>query len=118
MSRNQRGLTLMGLIMSALVVAVVSIFGMRVVPFYVEHWQLRTVVKKLVEAAGPESNVAQLRENFERQARVDSITSIKATDLVISKEAGRIVISYAYEKRIPLFANATLLLLFRGSSRE
>ncbi|MFN3884424.1 MAG: DUF4845 domain-containing protein [Rhodocyclaceae bacterium] len=118
MDKGQRGVSLSGLLLAAFVVALLAMLGMKVIPEYIEYRQVLASIKKVTAAAGPEATVRQIREAFDRQANVDYITSIKGADLDITKEAGKIVVSFAYEKRIPLFANVSLLLDFSGSSKE
>jgi hypothetical protein len=72
----------------------------------------------VASASDASTSVAKVREAFDRQANVDYIASIKGEDLDVSKDGASIVISFEYEKRIPLVANATLLLEFAGSSKD
>jgi hypothetical protein len=58
-----------------------------------------------------------VRKAFDRRAAVDDITAISPADLEITKDGNEIVISFAYEKRIPLFYNISVLIDFAGSSR-
>ena len=118
MKSKQQGVTLSGLLMSAFVVAMLALLGMKVVPEYMENRQITSAVKKVAEGADASSSVAQIRAAFDRQANVDYISSVTGADLEITKEAGAVVVSYSYEKRVPLVANVSLLLDFTGSSRN
>lgn len=118
MKTRQQGVTLTGLLGGAFVVAILALLGMKVVPEYIEHNAVASAVKKVAAGAGPEASVRQIRDAFDRQANVDYISAITGADLEITKEAGAIVVSYSYEKRIPLVANVSLLLDFTGSSRN
>ncbi|MDI6749328.1 MAG: DUF4845 domain-containing protein [Rhodocyclaceae bacterium] len=118
MNCKQRGMSLSGLLLAAFVVALLALLGMKVIPEYIEYRQVVASIKKVTQAAGPETSVRQIREAFDRQANVDYISAITGADLDITKEAGQIVVSFSYEKRIPLFANVSLLLDFSGSSKE
>lgn len=118
MNGRQRGMSLSGLLVAAFAVALLALLGMKVVPEYIEYRQVVASIKKVTAAAGPETSVRQIREAFDRQANVDYISAITGADLDVTKEGGRIVVSFAYEKRIPLFANVSLLLDFSGSSKE
>jgi Tfp pilus assembly major pilin PilA len=118
MKTRQHGVTLSGLLVGAFVVAMLALLGMKVVPEYMEHRQIVSAVKKIAAAADPASSVAQIRGAFDRQANVDYISAITGADLEVTKEGGAIVVSFAYEKRVPLFANVSLLLDFTGSSKE
>ncbi len=118
MKARQRGVTLSGLLAGAFVVAMLALLGLKVFPEYMEHRAIASAVKKVASAATAESSVRQVREAFDRQANVDYITAITGADLDVTKEGGAIVVAYSYEKRIPLFANVSLILDFTGSSRE
>jgi Tfp pilus assembly major pilin PilA len=118
MKTRQQGVSLSGLLGGAFVVAILALLGMKVFPEYLEHRAVASAVKKVASGAAPESSVRQIRDAFDRQANVDYITAINGADLEITKEAGAIVVSYSYEKRIPLVANVSLLLDFTGSSRD
>jgi hypothetical protein len=61
--------------------------------------------------------VADVRNTFDRFAEIDML-EFSAKELEISKENGKIVIEFAYEKRIPLFANVSLLIDYQGSARQ
>lgn len=118
MNDKQRGMSLSGLLLAAFVVALLALLGMKVVPEYIEYRQVIASIKKVTKDVGPETTVRQIREAFDRQANVDYISAITGADLDITKEAETIVVSFSYEKRIPLFANVSLLLDFSGSSKE
>ncbi|MGA8879275.1 MAG: DUF4845 domain-containing protein [Azonexus sp.] len=46
---------------------------------------------------------------------MDSL-DFKPEQLDISKEGGKIVASFDYDKRIPLFANVSLVINYKGST--
>ena len=117
MYREQRGLSMVTL----LVVAVVIVFGaiafMKVGPAYKEYFE----VKRAVSAAaqdGRTGTVADVRKGFDRRAVVDDITVIGGQDLEVSKEGNEVVVAFAYTKKIGLFGNVSLLIEFAGASNR
>jgi len=114
MKRKQLGVSLSGLLMSAVILAAVALLGMKVGPEVMEYYQIVKTVKKI--ASGGAESVADVRKDFDNQANIDNIKAITAQDLEISKDSGKLEISFAYESRIPLFGNVSLLLEFQGSS--
>ncbi|MBA3253863.1 MAG: DUF4845 domain-containing protein, partial [Burkholderiaceae bacterium] len=46
------------------------------------------------------------------------ITSISSRDLDITKEGDRIVISYAYAKKVPITDTVALVIDFSGTTRD
>lgn len=116
MRSKQLGVTLSGLLMSAVILALVSLLGMKVAPEVIEYYQIVKAIKKVAGEPSAKESVVEAQRAFERQADVDNIKVIKAADLDITKDGGNLVISFAYESRIHLFKNVSLLLEFEGSS--
>lgn len=118
MKNKQSGVSLGGLLVSAVLLAMVALLGMKVVPSVIEYFNIVKAVKKISGGDTSQSSVAEVRKAFERQATIDDFKSVKGQDLDISKDGGQLVISFAYEQRIPLFANVSLLIEFEGSNQE
>lgn len=118
MRNRQKGVSLSGLLMVSAVLAVVALLGMKLVPEYIEFFHIKKALKSINNDASAKASVADVRKAFDRQATVDNITAITAEDLEISKESGDVVVSFDYERRVPLFANVSLLISFQGSSKE
>lgn len=118
MKKNQLGVSLSGLLMSAVVLAVFALLGMKIGPHYLEFAQIKKALKVVANDPNAKTSVAEVRRAYERQTIVDNISSVTAQDLEISKEGGEIVVAFSYEKRIPLVANVSLVIDFQGSSKE
>lgn len=115
--KKQRGVALSGLIFWGIVLALAAVLGMKVAPAYFEYYKILKDAKATVAKANPDSTVADIRKIYDKFAEID-LLDFKSTDLDISKDGGRIVIEFAYEKRIPLFANVSLLIDYKGSTAE
>lgn len=118
MKNKQSGVSLSGLLVSAVLLAMVALLGMKVVPSVIEYFNIVKAVKKVSGGDTSQSSVAEVRKAFERQATIDDFKSVKGQDLDISKDGGQLVISFAYEQRIPLFSGVSLLIEFEGSNQE
>jgi hypothetical protein len=118
MKKRQLGVSLSGLLMSAVILAVLALLGMKVVPEYLEYFQIIKTLKAVSNDPSAKTSVSEVRKGFDRRANIDNITAIAAADLDVSKDGGDLLISFAYERRVPLFANVSLLLDFQGSSKE
>lgn len=108
-------MSLIGLIFVGLIVVFLLILGSKVVPAVVEYIAIERAVQKIKNEA---STVRDIQTAFERHRTIDDITSITATDLDITKEGDKIVISYAYEKKIPILDNVSLVIDFAGTTRD
>ena len=113
----QRGVALSGLIFWGVVLVLVAVLGMKVAPTVIEYYKILKDAKATVAKANPESTVADIRNSFNRFAEIDML-QFSGKDLEISKDSGKVVIEFAYEKRIPLFWNVSLVIDYKGSTEE
>lgn len=114
-ARRQRGLSLIGLIFFGMIAVALLMLGFKVVPAAVEYIAVERAVQKIKNEG---STVGEIRAAFDRYATIDDITSISGRDLDITKEGDQVVVSYAYEKRIPVMDHVWLVIDFSGSTRD
>lgn len=110
---RQAGLSFFGVLIVGVIVVFCFVVGAKIVPTVVEYQAIR----KAADRAAAGTTVAEVRSLFDRSAAVDDITSIKGTDLTISKEGDKVVVAFAYDKEIELFSPAYLLIKYTGRSR-
>mgnify|MGYP000317716286 CR=1 FL=1 len=115
--KYQRGVALSGLMFWGVIFILVAVLGMKVGPTVLEYYKILKNSKTAVAQVGPGATVADVRNTFNKYADIDYL-SFKGEQLEITKEAGKIVVSFAYEKRIPLFANVSLLIDYQGSTAD
>lgn len=113
--RTQRGVALSGLLIWGVIIGIVAVFGMKVAPEVIDYYKIR----KGVQATAKQSTgktVPEIRTSFDKYAEVDHVKTLTGADLDITKQGNEVVISFDYERRIPLFANISLIIEFKGSS--
>ena len=110
---KQLGLSLLGMLFVGIVVAVVGLVGAQVVPTVFEY----VAIEKAVNKAKEGTTVVEVRAIFDRAASVESITSITANDLEITKDSDQVVVAYSYQREIHLAGPAWLLLKYAGRSK-
>jgi hypothetical protein len=113
--KNERGVALSGLLFWSIVIILVAVLGMKVAPTFIEYQKILKDIKATAAKAGPDSTVSDVRNSFDRFADIDAL-DFKGNQLDITKENGKVVISFEYEKRIPLFWNVSLVIDYKGSS--
>jgi uncharacterized protein DUF4845 len=114
--RKQRGLGLLNLILGLFVLVILGVFGMKLVPSYIEF---RTA-KNAIDAISRErqgSTVADIRRAFEARAVIDDITSVKPQDLEITKSGNEVVIGFSYRKEVSLFGGVGVYIDYTATSR-
>lgn len=110
---KQRGVSLSGLIAVLAVLGVLALVALKVFPAVLEY---RAVKSAIASAKSTGGTVREIQSSFDKNAEINDITAIKGSDLVIANDSGTTEIGFAYEKRIPLFSNVTLLIDFAGTT--
>lgn len=114
-ARRQRGLSLISLIFFGIVGVALLVLGAKIVPVVAEYIAVERAIQKIKNEG---TTVSEVRAAFDRFAMIDDIKSITGRDLDITKEGDQIVVSFAYQKRIPIMDNVHLLIDFSGSTRD
>jgi hypothetical protein len=109
----QRGVSLSGLIFVLAVLGVAAVFAMKLIPTYSEY---RSIKDAIVKAKSNGGSVAEMQRSFDKNAEINNITAITGHDLVITKDNGEPELSFAYEKRIPLSGNVSLVIDYAGTT--
>jgi Domain of unknown function (DUF4845) len=113
---RQRGVTLFGILFWAIVIGFIGYLLVRVLPTVNEYLTIQRAVDKI--AAEQPATVAEVRQAFDKQKQIEyAITSITSSDLDITKVNDRVVISFAYQKELPLMGPAYLLIKYEGRSK-
>ncbi len=102
-----------GLIMVLAIIGVIAVLGMKILPTVTEFLAIK---KAIGTARNAGSTPADIRRSFDNTATIEVIESIKSKDLVLVKNANGYDISFGYERRIPLFGPASLLLDYQGTT--
>ena len=114
---QQRGLGFGGFVFGAFLLVLVSIFGLKLIPVYIQNAQINTVFAEIVRDPNMEkASPREIRNSFDRRASIDAITSIKSDDIEIASGDGQLELSANYSVKVPLFGNASILLEFNPSS--
>ena len=114
---KQKGVSLMGFIVWAVIVLFVLLLGFKIGPAYVEYVtikkQFQLIASDPAMAGGGKRDVEGA---FVRRATMENIRSIGPADLNIVREGDRVVISAEYSVRVPLFGNLSACMDFSPSS--
>ena len=114
---RQAGVSLGGLLMIMFVVVILGIFGMKLVPAYIEYAKCKTAIEAIAHDRSKTSSVAEVRKAFDARATIDDISAVKAADLEVTKDGNDVVISFSYRKEVPIAGNVGLYVDFAASSK-
>lgn len=113
---SQRGATVLGMVVIAVVVSFLILLGARIFPAINEYLTIRKAVTSIMakSPAGP----GDIRSSFERTTEVEySIHTITAKDLDIVPAGDGFKTSFHYNVEVPVFEPTVYILLkFSGSA--
>jgi Tfp pilus assembly protein FimT len=109
----QRGVSLSGLLVVLALGGVMAVFALKLLPTFIEYRAARDAIVKAKAAGG---SVAEMKSSFDKNAQINNVDAIGARDLVFSKDNGETEISFAYEKRVPLAGNVSLVIDYAATT--
>ncbi len=116
LARHQRGITLLGLLLWAIIIGFGALLAIRVLPTLNEFFTIQKAVNKI--AAGNFTTVPDIRAAFDKQRDIEySIQSISGKDLDITKENDKVVIRFAYDKEVEIMPPVYLLIKYQGEGK-
>lgn len=117
MRSKQTGVSLSGLIVVFVILIFLALIGFKVGPAVAEFFAAKNMIKTIA-TENRNASVNDIRKSWEKRTMIEEIKAISANDLEITKDGGEVVISFAYKKEIPLFANLGLYIDFAANSKE
>ncbi len=109
----QRGMSVAGVVVILVVVGFFAMIALKVVPAYAEY---RTIQDAIVKAKASGDGVREIQSAFDKNAEINNIEAISGRDLMITRDTGATEVSFAYEKRVPLVANVSLVIEYAGTT--
>jgi len=109
----QQGISLSGLIVSLAVLGVAGIFAMRMIPAYIEYNSIKTAIERVKESGG---TIREMQQAFDRHTDINDVEAVRGRDLVFTRDGDVVEVSFAYEKRLPVMGNVSMLIDFAGTT--
>ncbi|MDN4052063.1 DUF4845 domain-containing protein [Massilia sp. YIM B02763] len=110
---REGGVSLSGLVVVLAVLGAIALVVIKTVPAFIEY---RAVKNAIVAAKAAGGTVREIQQAFDRNAGVNDISAVQGRDLVITRDGNDVQVSFAYEKRVPLTGNVSLLFDFSGTT--
>ena len=112
--RHQKGLGWLGLTIIVIMAGSVGLFGLRLIPLYIDYFHVVDVARKLSRETGAaQKSKSELNTIVQKRFRQNNLYDMKPTVLKFSKSAGqRLIVHIDYEERVNLFANIDIVAVF------
>jgi hypothetical protein len=114
---RERGLTILGFLLLAAVVVFFAMVGFRVIPSYVEYFSVKRALDDTMRSESVDPNQPQaFRAELTRRLQTSYVEDVKASDAILQRRGSQIVAEIAWERRLHMFGNASILLEFEAVS--
>ena len=116
--RQERGVSLMGLIVTLAVLGFLGLMGAKIMPAYIEYFQVKKVFAAMANGGDLNGTPRDIRFAFDRRNQIEDIKNVQGSDLEISKTGSETVISATWSVKVPLIYNASACLDFSVTSAK
>ena len=113
-AHRQQGVSFIGFVVIAVLAVAVFAIGGQSLPILLEY---QAAVKAAKKAATDGGTVPEVRASFDRAAQIDDIKTISGKDLDVTKIDVRVVVSFEYERSIPMVGPAYLVYRFNHQTK-
>ena len=110
---TQRGVSFIGLLFVAGVLACAGVLAAQAFPTFIEY----QAIVKAAEKAKAGGSVPEVRQIFDKAAQVDDFKAISGKDLDITKNGDKVVVKFAYNKEIHMAGPTYLLIKYEGQTK-
>ena len=116
--RKQRGVTLMGLIITLAVLGFLAVMAAKLMPAYIDYFAVKKMFATMEQAGDLKLSVREIRKSFDTRNTIEDVRAIKGDDLEIGKEGGETVVSVSWSVKIPMVANISTCLDFNVTTAK
>lgn len=117
--KNQKGMTLIGMLMTVALLVMVGIIIMRIVPVYMENYSIVNSIKSLNTtpiaslSGDPLADIAVLKRSLNKRLDINSIDDLKDNQILMSPDGEhKFKAHLKYQVVRPLVYNMSLLFDF------
>lgn len=117
--KNQRGVTLGGVIFFMILVGFAAYAAARILPAYSDYW----VVKKVITNMVGQPDILDWKDRdiytkFDREMSLNNITTISSSDLVIDRKQNGITLSTDFSTKKPFMGPVGLCMDFHAEAKS
>ena len=116
--QKQRGISLMGLIVTLGVLGFLAVMAAKLMPSYIDYFAVKKMFKSMEQAGDFKNSVREIRRSFDTRNTIEDVKSVKGDDLEISKEGGETIVSANWSVKVPLVSNVSACLDFSVTSAK
>ncbi|APV50942.1 hypothetical protein BWI17_15350 [Betaproteobacteria bacterium GR16-43] len=116
--RKQSGITLTGALLAMIAIAFIGLFGVKLVPSYIEYFAVKKILSTMEAAGDTKGTVRDIRVSFDRRNSIEGVKEVKGDDLEITKEGGEAVVTAMWSVKVPMIYNFSACLDFVATTAK
>lgn len=110
--RRQRGMTLIGWVMTLVIIGFIALFAIRLTPIYLHYQAVSSIMENIAHDPEAKSSVS-VYDTLSRRLDVNELDDlVKAHDFKLSLDSGTPTLEIEYEERTSFIANIDLVVSF------
>ena len=110
---RQQGMTLLGFLILGAFVGLFVLAGIKLVPVYMEYAKIKSTLEQVRdEHEGQKPSIEQIRSAIERRFDIESVTTLTARDIQITRIEGGFELRATYDGRTSYLGNLYLVAEF------
>jgi len=115
-AKTQKGMTLIGWILTFMLLAVIAVVVLKLVPVYLDGYKVYQSLESLKEDDSSRGkNAAQLRTLLMKRLDINLVTDVTSDNITFSRQGGNTIVEVEYEVRRQLFGNLYAVVVFSKS---
>ena len=114
--KNQRGVSISGFLVIAVIVVGVLLIAFKLFPAYTEYLAINKAINEIAKNPEDRSSVSNIRAAYERRSAIEDFKSVRGTDLEIERPGDHVSIAARWSVKVPLFYNVSACLDFNAHS--
>lgn len=113
--QQQRGATLLGMLIIAAILGLALFAGIRLLPLYMEYMAVARALEQTAKEEAGNTSPGTLRAAMDRRWTVEDIHSIDPKEIIITKVAAGYSMQAKYRAETPFISNVSLVVDFDKS---
>lgn len=110
MRSKQKGMTMIGWIMTLVVIGFFALFAIRLIPVFLEYQSISSAMNALTEE--PVNSAVDIQRSLGKRLDINAVNVVNARDFKIAKGETGLDVSIVYDARTGFIANIDLLVHF------
>jgi hypothetical protein len=116
--RKQRGITIMGVLVTLGVLGFCGVMAAKLLPAFNEYQSVKKMLKTMEQSGKTKGNVRDIRRAYETLNGIEDVKSVRGDDLEITKQGQDTIVSATWSAKVPMVANVNACIDFHVSTAE